>query len=137
MGCCVWGAHPMATRRSSRLDSTGVITSIVRFGGNTPEQDPLLPEAFERNEDYSVIASPDDRRRLIIGRMGTGKSAAFRQLERDHPDDVVFVDPENLLLSYLTENEVTERIGANEELQHRYFVGLWKQVFVVEVLRHR
>src|SRR5687767_1886938 len=92
------------------------IKGDVTIGAGTAERDPLLPHAFLDNGQYSAIASPADPRCFIIGRTGSGKSAAFRYLSEQYPDRVITLKPENLSLPYLTNLDVVNelsRIGVN------------------------
>ncbi len=111
--------------------------SNFNFGGLVAESDPLLATAYCDNGDYSAIADPNDPRRFIIGRTGSGKSAAFKYLVDNHPQKVIQIAPENLSLPYIANLSVVPplmRLGVHLEL---FFKALWKHVILVEVLRHR
>src|SRR5205823_7150309 len=81
------------------------------LGGPVAESDPLLSEAFYDNGDYSSIESRDDDRRFIIGRTGSGKSAAFDQLSRMHQAHVAQVAPQNLSLTYIANLGVVRQLA--------------------------
>ena len=52
--------------------------SNFTFGGVVAESDHLLSEAYWDNGDYDAIESKQDKRCFIIGRTGSGKSAAIQ-----------------------------------------------------------
>ena len=64
---------PMAAGRPSRLEE------ISSFGGVAAEADTLLDEYFLRTAAYQEIL--DQRRFIVVGRKGTGKTAIYRQLQ--------------------------------------------------------
>ena len=114
-----------------------VFKSSFSFGGLAAEKDPLLSAAYWDNGDFETIASPTDPRCFIIGRTGSGKSAAFKHLEELFPNKVIRIVPENLSLSYLTNlNVVNYLLGLDVHLDP-FFKALWKHVILVEVLKHR
>ncbi len=113
------------------------LKSNFTFGGVMAEADPLLYESYYDNGDYAAIASPDDPRCFIIGRTGSGKSAAFQQLDREFPGKVVRIRPENLSLPYISNLDVTQKLADLGVHLEPLFVALWKHVFIVEIVKHR
>lgn len=123
----------MGSKRQKRR----TIPTNVNFGNLAAENDHLLSSAYYDNGDYAAIESRDDRRSIIVGRTGSGKSAALRRLQEKHSERVVVVTPENLSLPYITNLTVVrylEELGVQLE---PFFVALWKHVLIVEVIRHR
>ncbi len=113
------------------------IRSSLTFGGLAAENDHLLAVAYYDNGDYETIANRHERRCFVIGRTGSGKSAAFAHLAEEHPGRVISIVPENLSLPYLTNLDVVQHLlDLNVHLES-FFVALWKHVIVVEVLKHR
>jgi hypothetical protein len=116
-------------RRSLKADFT--------LGGMAAENDHLLVKAYFDNGQYNTIASQDDRRCFVIGRTGSGKSAAFQHLHATHRNRVITVLPENLSLSYLANSNAIQRLLALDVQVEPFVKALWKHVLIVEVLRHR
>lgn len=111
--------------------------SVFTLGGVAAEADNLLVEAFYNSSDYSVISSRSDPRCFIIGRTGSGKSAALQRLQDDHPDHVIRINPENLALPYITNLQLIQKLdglGVNLDL---FWSMLWKHVLLVEIIKHR
>ena len=63
--------------------------SNFTFGGAVAESDHLLSVSYFDNGDYEAIESRDDKRCFVIGRTGSGKSAAFRRLKENYPENLL------------------------------------------------
>lgn len=113
------------------------IKSGFTFGSGLGEYDNLLASAYYDNGDYEVIESRVDRRFFLIGRTGSGKSAAFRKLGDDHPGRVVRINPEDLAMRYLTNNNVIQFLRELDVKLEPFFRALWKHVIVIEIIRYR
>lgn len=107
------------------------------FGSSVAESDHLLSSAYWDNGDFEAISSGVDFRCFIVGRTGSGKSAAFKLLEEKQPSKVVRIVPENLSLPYITNLDVTRQLLDLGVRLEPFFKALWKHVFVVEVIKHR
>ena len=113
------------------------IKSNINFGGLAAETDHLLTTSYYDNGDFDIIESPQERRCFIIGRTGSGKSAALAHLMKRHPGRVVSIAPDNLSLPYLSNLGVVQHLlDLNVHLE-QFFVALWKHVILVEILKHR
>jgi hypothetical protein len=113
------------------------LQSGFTVGGEQAEADPLLEEAFLESSDYRVIVSKDDPRCFLVGRTGSGKSAALQTLEERNPGHVIRINPEDLSLPYITDLQVIRylnSLGVNLDL---FWIALWKHVLLVEIIRHR
>jgi hypothetical protein len=113
------------------------LKSGFTLGGQQAEADPLLTEAFYPSSDYQVISSKSDPRCFIVGRTGSGKSAALQHLEEEHGEHVIRINPEDLSLPYITETQVIrylDELNVNLDL---FWIALWKHVLLVEIIRHR
>lgn len=107
------------------------------IGGDQAEADPLLDEAFYPSAQYQAMVRRDDPRCFIVGRTGSGKSAALKVLAEEHPSKVIRIVPEDLSLPYITNLDVVQQLQAlNVDLQS-FWKALWRHVFIVEVIRHR
>ena len=111
--------------------------SNFTFGSSTAEDDNLLSTAYFDNGDFQAIVSPQDPRCFIIGRTGSGKSAALRILEENYRHKVIRVTPENLSFPYITNLTVIRELTNLGVHLEPFFKALWKHVIVVEVLKHR
>lgn len=107
------------------------------FGALAAERDPLLSVAYWDNGDYEAIASMDEPRCFIIGRTGSGKSAAFRHLEEEYPNNILRIVPENLSLPYVVNLQVMPQLVKLGVHLEPFFRALWKHVILVEIIRHR
>ncbi|MFJ9558024.1 P-loop ATPase, Sll1717 family [Nocardiopsis sp. NPDC101807] len=114
------------------------IRSDFNLGGEQAEADDFfLENAFYYSGDYAAVSSKNDSRCFIVARTGGGKSAILKQLERENPDHVVRITPEDLSLPYITDLEVMKHLEALNVNLDPLFIALWKHVFLVELIRHR
>jgi hypothetical protein len=108
------------------------------LGAEEAEGDQLLETGFYESGNYHTVKNHNNYRPFIIGRTGSGKSALLRRLEIEFPDHVIRIDPEDLSLRYITNNNVMKYLGSIENLKlDSLFIVLWKHVLIVEVIRHR
>ena len=110
--------------------------SNANLGGEQAEADPLLEFVFYRSGDYETIESRLDPRCFIIGRTGSGKSAAFQHLEETYGKKVIRITPEDLSLPYIVDLRVIRYWILDVNLDLLY-TALWKHVLLVEVIRRR
>jgi hypothetical protein len=106
------------------------------IGAAAAEEDgAFLPECFVDNGDLGPLADYRDRRRLVLGRTGSGKTALIRKLtEREH---CITINPETLSFNYLTNSTVlTFFLEAGVKLD-LFFKLLWRHVFAVELLKSK
>jgi hypothetical protein len=113
------------------------LKSGFTLGGEQAEADPLLDEAFFESSDYSVIESKTDPRSFVIGRTGSGKSAALQQLEERFEGHVIRINPEDLSLPYITDLQVIRYLDELDVNLDLFWIALWKHVLLVEIIRHR
>lgn len=111
--------------------------SNFTFGSLTAEDDNLLSTAYFDNGDLEAIKSPQDPRCFIIGRTGSGKSAALRHLEETYPSRILRVVPENLSFPYITNLSIVRDLTNLGVHLEPFFKALWKHVIVVEILKRR
>lgn len=121
----------------SKESSANAISAEVSLGRVQAEVDHLLSTSYFDNGAYRAIQSPIDRRCFIVGRTGSGKSAAFRHLAEQHPAQVVKIKPENLAFNYLTNLTAVQTLSKYNIGLDPFLKVLWKHVLVVEILRHR
>lgn len=113
------------------------LRSTFSLGGEQAEADSLLDDAFYESDDFTVISSRDDKRCFVVGRTGSGKSAALQRLEELNPDHVIRISPENLSLPYITNLQAIRYLDSLEINLDNFWTTLWKHVLLVEIIRHR
>jgi hypothetical protein len=113
------------------------LRSTFTLGGEQAEADDLLDVAFYESDDYAVISSREDKRCFVVGRTGSGKSAALCRLEEENPDHVIRISPEDLSLTYITNLQAIRYLDELEINLDNFWTTLWKHVLLVEIIRHR
>ena len=113
------------------------LVSAINLGGEAAEADHLLEEAFYESSDFSVMESRVDHRCFIVGRTGSGKSAALKRLEDLNPAHVIRINPDNLSLPYITNLQAIRYLDSLEVNLDTFWNTLWKHVLLVEIIRHR
>jgi hypothetical protein len=106
------------------------------IGAAAAEEDAkFLSECFIDNGDIEPLIDCADRRRIVLGRTGAGKSALLSRLSEQV--SVIVINPETLSFNYLTNSTILQfflEAGVKLDL---FFKLLWRHVFTVELLRHR
>lgn len=114
-----------------------LLRSDFTLGGEQAEADPLLQSAFYESDHYMAIERRDDTRCFLIGRTGSGKSAALQYLETVNAEHVIRINPQDLSLPYITELGAIRYLTSIDVHLDPLFIALWKHVLLVEVLKHR
>lgn len=106
------------------------------IGAAAAEEDSkFLAECFVDNGDLEPLADCTDRRRIVLGRTGAGKSALLQRLIEEK--NAIVINPETLSFNYLTNSTVLQfflEAGVKLDL---FFKLLWRHVFTVELLKRR
>jgi hypothetical protein len=113
------------------------LRSGFTLGGEQAEADPLLDDAFYESSDFEVIRSRHDSRCFIVGRTGSGKSAALQRLAEVETDHVIRINPEDLSLPYITDLQVIRYLDSLNVSLDLFWIALWKHVLLIEVIKHR
>lgn len=113
------------------------LRSTFTLGGEQAEADALLEGAFYESDDFTVISSREDKRCFVVGRTGSGKSAALKRLEELNSDRVIRINPESLSLPYITNLQAIKYLDSLEINLDNFWTTLWKHVLLVEIIRHR
>lgn len=127
-------------RRQRGQDPADTRRSQVRhwsLGGTSAEADPLLEQAFVDNGVYSRLVTGDDPQWFLVGRTGSGKSAALRQLELDQPNKVTRIDPRELAFQHITNLQAIQRLLTMNVRLEPFFHALWRHLLLCQVVRHR
>lgn len=94
----------------------------------------FLNTCFVDTGVVSLLSDVTDRRLIVLGRTGAGKSAALKVLEDKRPGRVIRVSPEQLALNFVANSTILNffaSIGVNLD---PFFKLLWRHVLTVEVL---
>jgi hypothetical protein len=106
------------------------------IGAAAAEEDAkFLSECFIDTGDLNPLVDCSDRRCIILGRTGAGKSALLKKLIE--VTDAIVISPETLSFNYLTNSTILQfflEAGVKLDL---FFKLLWRHVFTVELLRNR
>lgn len=106
------------------------------IGAAAAEEDTqFLSKCFVDNGDLERLVDCTDRRRIVLGRTGAGKSALLWRLIED--TDAIVISPETLSFNYLTNSTILQfflEAGVKLDL---FFKLLWRHVFTVELLKRR
>lgn len=113
------------------------LNNAFNLGAAQAEADPLLQEAFQTTGAYEAISSLEDPRCFVIGRTGSGKSAALTTLHKREKDHVIRLSPENLALEYITDQQVFRYLRSLNVEIDAFWRALWKHVLLVEIIRKR
>lgn len=98
------------------------------------EDTEFLKECFVDTGDMEILVDPTDRRQIIIGRTGAGKSAILAKLKDIKTEHIIEINPENLALTHIANSTILNffaDIGVNLD---PFFKLLWRHIFTVEVL---
>jgi len=93
----------------------------------------FLSACFVDTGDLKLLESPHDKRVIVLGRTGSGKTALLLELQEQR-DNVIALVPENLALSYLSNSTILkffDSLGVNLD---PFFKLLWRHVLTVEIL---
>jgi hypothetical protein len=106
------------------------------IGAAAAEEDAkFLVDCFVDNGDLDPLVDCSDRRRIVLGRTGAGKSALIGRLAEERAS--ILINPETLSFNYLTNSTILQFfLDAGVKLD-LFFKLLWRHVFAVELLRHR
>ncbi len=96
----------------------------------------FLRDCFIDNGDLETLLDCDDAKRVVVGRVGAGKSALLNRLI-DSTKNAFEVKAENLSLNYISNSDIIqffEAIGVKLDI---FYQLLWRHVFTVELLKRR
>lgn len=114
-----------------------IFRSSQTIGSAAAEQDEqYLSDCFVDTGILQILQNCQDKRCILVGRTGAGKSALISQIRIDG-EHVISIHPDLLSLSYISNSNVINffaEIGINLTLFYRL---LWRHVFVVEILKER
>jgi hypothetical protein len=128
-------ADPMTTPILTRNDRF-VFRKHASIGAAAAEEDSqFLSNCFVDTGDLEPLLDCSDRRRIILGRTGAGKSALINRLVEE--SSAIVINPESLAFNYLTNSTILQfflQAGVKLDL---FFKLLWRHVFTIELLKSR
>jgi len=114
-----------------------IFRSNQTIGSAAAEQDEqYLSDCFVDTGMLPILLNCQDKRCILVGRTGAGKSALISQI-RVEGEHVISIQPDSLSLAYISNSNVINffsELGINLTLFYRL---LWRHVFVVEILKER
>jgi hypothetical protein len=106
------------------------------IGAAAAEEDTkFLSDCFIDNGDLDPLLDCADRRRIVLGRTGAGKSALLKRLVDE--TNAIVINPETLSFNYLTNSTILQFFLEPGVKLDLFFKLLWRHVFTVELLRRR
>jgi hypothetical protein len=108
------------------------------IGAASAEDDAkFLSECFVDTGDFEILSDGSDMRVIVLGRAGTGKSALLQKLHKVKGDRAIYISPESLALSYVSNSTILNYFTDLRVNLDPFFKLLWRHVFTVEILaRH-
>ena len=123
-------------RSRKRVDSSFRFRRHEEIGTAGAEEDSdFLQDCFVNTGDLALLRKIEDKRVIVLGRTGSGKTALFLELARKQEHTIALV-PENLALSYISNSTILkffDSLGVNLD---PFFKLLWRHVITVEILTH-
>jgi hypothetical protein len=123
--------------------STHVQPTTFRFkstdniGAAAAEDDAeFLKTCFVDTGALKILEDLEDRRLIVLGRTGAGKSALMTTLAERQPGRVIQISPEHLALTYVANSTILNFFGSLGVNLDPFFKLLWRHVLTVEVLTH-
>lgn len=98
--------------------------------------DRFLRDCFFDTGDLGALADCEDPKRIVVGRVGAGKSALLSRL-LEAQSNAYEIKAEELSLNYVANSDIIqffETAGVKLDL---FYQLLWRHVFVIELLRRR
>ena len=121
--------------QSSRRDNKLSRTERFRFkrtdsiGAAAAEDDgEVLKDCYVDTGALQLLQDIGDRRRIVLGRTGTGKSALLAILEQSQPERAIKLSPEHLALTYVANSTILNFFGSIGVNLDPFFKLLWRHV---------
>lgn len=98
--------------------------------------DRYLRDCFFDTGDLQVLADCENPKRIVVGRVGAGKSALLARLLEDETN-AFEIRAETLSLSYVANSDIIQFFESAGVKLDLFYQLLWRHVFVVELLCKR
>jgi hypothetical protein len=106
----------------------------VKAGAASAELDQdFLKECFVNNGTVDELANIQSNASIVLGRVGSGKSAALQFLEENFKTHRI--DPQEFSLSYIENSDAIQLLSELGVNLDNLFQALWKHVLTVELIR--
>lgn len=96
----------------------------------------LLATCFVDNGSLAQLSDTENNASIVLGRVGSGKSALLSELERRN-QRVARIDPTLFSLKYISNSNALQFVAALGVKLDPLFQALWKHVLCVEYIRIR
>ncbi|AGZ30078.1 putative aTPase involved in DNA repair [Burkholderia pseudomallei] len=96
----------------------------------------FLRDCFLDTGDLDSLEDCQDPKRIVVGRVGAGKSALLSRLLESH-SNAVEIRAEQLSLSYVANSDIIQFFESAGVKLDLFYQLLWRHVFVIELLRKR
>jgi hypothetical protein len=95
-----------------------------------------LRECFFDTGDLSVLVDCEEPKRIVLGRVGVGKSALLAKV-RDTCEHAYEIRAEDLALGYIANSDIIQFFEAAGVKLDLFYQLLWRHLFVMELLKRR
>lgn len=109
--------------------------STDSIGAAGAEDDEFLDQCFVDTGALDLLTDLTDRRLILLGRTGAGKSALLNILEKQRDSQVIRISAEHLALTYVANSTVLNFFGSIGVNLDPFFKLLWRHVITVEILQ--
>ncbi len=96
----------------------------------------FLRECFFDTGDLEILQDCEDPKRIVIGRVGAGKSALLGQV-RQTCANAFEIRAEDLSLNWISNSDIIQFFESAGVKLDLFYQLLWKHVFVIELLKRR
>lgn len=117
-------------------ESSPIIRTGWTIGSSSAEHDRDLYEVFIDTGSFDSLNDVEDRRSLLVGRTGAGKSASLSQIENRRARQAIRIRPQDFAFQYITNTDMVKRLKDLDVELSPFFRALWQHVLVVEILNH-
>jgi len=93
-----------------------------------------LEQCFIDTGDLGILEDPNDLRRIVVGRTGSGKTALLRRLG-DTQSNVIEISPFDLSIDYISNSQVIRFFSDAGVNLDPFYKMLWKHVFTIELIK--
>ena len=121
---------------AKRLQAAFKFKTTDSIGAAGAEDDEFLRDCFVDTGTLDILSDIRDRRLIILGRTGAGKSALLAMLEERQGAHVVRISAEHLALTYVANSTILNFFGSIGVNLDPFFKLLWRHVLTIEILQH-
>ncbi len=114
-----------------------VFRSEDTLGSNDAEDDKeYLLNCFIDVGDYNQLLDFSNKRCLVLGRTGIGKTALITKLQEEHGDKVIVIKPESLAMQHITNSTIIRYMNDLGIELNTFYKLLWRHALCVEIFQH-